>query len=446
MKEVVPLTKEVFEQMNKDYSKCKKNTILRHALSKNYIADVVRSEDKTSDIKFMFNVDIKTLPVCNQKQSGRCWIFAGLNVFREVIAKKCKIKEFELSQSYVAMYDKLEKVNYALESIIDLIDKDYDDRTLQFILQNGVGDGGQFDMLVNVVKKYGLMPKTAFDETSQSSKTYGNNSLLNANIRKFAYEAKEAYEKEGISKVRELQKDLMNKVYALLINCYGKPKDVFDFEYVDEDGKYHIEKGLTPHTFLDKYLGDSLDNYVSIINAPTSDKPFNQAYTIDYLGNVVEGNIIRHLNLPMERVKELIIASLKNGEVVWFGSDVGFYGTRTEGIWDDNLFDYMTPFDLDYKMDKGKALDYRGSAMNHAMVITGVNLDENGKATKWKIENSWGSENGEKGYYVMSSSWFDRYVYQAVVDKKYLSKEELEAYNSDIRILKPWDPMGTLAD
>ena len=428
-----------------DYKSDDKNKIIRHALSKNDLSLVVRSQDDIDDIDFNFDINIKTLPAANQKASGRCWIFAATNVLREMIAKELNLSNFELSQSYIAFYDRLEKVNYALEAVIDLIDKDYDDRTLTFILENGIGDGGQWDMFVNVVNKYGLCPKNVYPETATSSATRDTNQLINFNIRKFASDAKPIYEKKGVEGVRKAKRQLLKKIYFLLVDAYGVPPEKFDFEYTDAENKYHIEKGLSPLSFKEKYIGNRLDDYVSLINAPTQNKPFNKSFTVKYLGNVVGGKPVTHLNVEMKRLKQLILAQLKDNEIVWFGSDVGFYGDRRTGIWDDRLFDYKTPFDLDYKMNKGESLDYRASAMNHAMCITGVAL-RNGNPFKWKIENSWGSENGFSGYYIMSSSWFDQFVYQAVVNKKYLSEEELKAYKAKPIELKPWDPMGSLAD
>ena len=436
------------EQLNKnleEYSNCKKHKVLRHALVNNSLLAVSTSQDEIKDIDFNFSIDIKTLPATNQKASGRCWIFAATNFLREIIAKECNLSNFELSQSYVAFYDRLEKVNYTLEAVIELLDKDYDDRTLTFILQNGIGDGGQWDMFVNLVNKYGLCPKNAFPETATSSGTRETNSLINFNIRKFASVAKELYENQGLEAVRELKERVLKDVYFLLIDCYGVPPTKFDFEYVDKDDKYHLEEGFTPLSFKEKYIGDTLNEYISIINAPTKSKPFNKTYTVKYLGNVAGGKVVTHLNLPMERLKKLILAQLKDNTIVWFGSDVSFYGDRPNGVWDDRRFDTLTPFNLDWKMDKGESLDYRASQMNHAMCITGVNL-KNDRPTKWKIENSWGTDVAKAGYYIMSDSWFDQFVYQAVVNKKYLSEEELKALKEEPIMLKPWDPMGSLAD
>ncbi len=439
------IKKEYLKKQLKAYEKDEKNVILRHALTKNSIYELANSQDNAPEMDFNFDIDIKTLSATNQKASGRCWLFAATNVCREVIAQKLNLGSFELSQSYLAFYDRLEKANYLLEAVIELVDKDYDDRTLTFLLENGVGDGGQWDMFVNLVNKYGLCPKNVFPETYTSSATRETAQLINFNIRKFASEAKTIFEKSGLDAVKKAKGKLLDKFYALLTNAYGLIPEKFDFEYVDKEGNYHLEKGFTPLKFKEKYLGSSLDDYVSLINAPTKSKPFNKTYTIKYLGNVVGGKDVTHLNVSMDRMKELVIAQLKDNRIVWFGSDVGFFGDREEGTWDDGKFDLESNYGLSLIMDKGESLDYHASQMNHAMCITGVAFRDN-IPSKWKIENSWGSDRGRSGYYMMSASWFDQFVYQAVVDKQYLSKEELKALNGKPIVLKPWDPMGSLAD
>ena len=439
------IRKDYLKRQQKSYDKEKTNVILRHAMCNNSIYSLAKNQDNAQEMDFNFDINIKTLPAANQKASGRCWIFAATNVCREIIAKECNLDKFELSQSYLAFFDRLEKANYLLESVIELIEKDYDDRTLAFLLENGVGDGGQWDMFVNLVNKYGLCPKNVYPETNTSSATRETGQLINFNIRKFASNAKALYEKGGLLAVRKEKESLLNKFYVLLTNAYGLIPEKFDFEYTDKDGVYHIEKGFTPLSFKEKYIGKQLDNFISLINAPTKSKPFNKTYTIKYLGNVVGGKDVTHLNVSMERMKELILAQLKDDRIVWFGSDVGFYGDRDEGVWDDQKFDLDSPYGLNLLMDKGESLDYHASQMNHAMCITGVALKD-GVPTKWKIENSWGTDRAKAGYYMMSASWFDQFVYQAVVDKKYLSKEESKALGGRPIILKPWDPMGSLAD
>ena len=238
---------------------------------------------------------------------------------------------------------------------------------------------------------------------------------------------------------------MLEKAYKFLVSCYGPAPESFDFEYVDKDRKYHIETGLTPVSFRDKYVGNRLNDYVSIINAPTADKPFGRTYTVEYLGNVIGGNIIRHLNLDMAEFKKAILDQLSDGEIVWFGCDCGKYGERERKIWDDRSFDFELLSGLDLDMPKDVMLDYQFSRMNHAMVLTGVNIAPDGKPDRWKIENSWGSDGANGGYYIASDTWFDKFMYQAVVNKKYLAKYENAIETEPVR-LKPWDPMGSLAD
>ena len=428
-----------------DYQQDSKNSLVRHAISRNAVGSVVFEPNAVSAVAPHFSVEIKTLPVTDQKRSGHCWIFAGLNILRETIAKKCNIKNFELSQNYIALYDKIEKSNFALETCIQLCNCSPNERVFQFILNNPVSDGGQWDMFINLVKKYGVIPKEIFPETYQSSNTRETVFLVNAAIRSFASNACRLAKEGKNEEIRPLKDKVMKKIYMMFLNAFSVPPRTFDFEYTDEKDEFHIDANLTPIQFCEKYLGDEIYQYQSIINSPTEDKPFGKTFTIDYLGNVLEGKPIHHLNIKMNRIKELIIKQLSNGDVVWFGSDVSFYLLRDYFAWDDNSFDYKSAFDIDIEFEKGAMLDFRHSAMNHAMIITGVDL-KNGKPTKWKIENSWGDEVGEKGYYVMSDSWFNKFVYQAVILKKNLSQKELAASKQEPIHLYPWDPMGALAD
>ena len=441
------LSEGLYKSLKKNYQKDTKNGIVRHALSKHNINTIVFDDKNNIDVPYIFSKEVKTLPVCNQKASGICWIFAGLNVLREIIASKLNLKDFELSQNYIALYDKLEKSNYLLTCIIDLIDEKPNERVLMHLLCNGVSDGGQWDMFRNLVKKYGLVPKNAFNETFQSSNTSESNFIVNSYIRNFAAEASKLHKDGKDKEILLLKEKYMSNIYNLLVNCFGVVPSKFDFEYYDKDDKYHIEKDLTPKSFFDKYIGNEIDEYVSLINSPTKDKQFNKVFTISYLNNVVEGEPIKHLNVTMDRMKELIKAQIDDNSIVWFGSDVSFYrADRTSGIWDDLSYDYRSAFNIDLKFNKADMLDFHASVMNHAMCLTGYNQKEGQEINRWKVENSWGSEPGNKGYYIMSSSWFDSFVYQAVIKKKYLNEIELAAYNEKPIELDPWDPMGTLAD
>lgn len=440
-----PLDKETLSKLNQNYKDDKKNDVIRHALSKSKLLDIIYVNETNNEIENKFSIDIKTMRVCNQKQSGRCWIFAGLNILREIIGEKLNVEFFELSQNYIAFFDKLEKINFTMTAIMELLDKEHDDRVLMHLLTNAVSDGGQWDMFANLVKKYGIVPKSAMMETSQSSATANSNQLINSAIRNFASQASKLYKENKFDEILVLRNDILSKLYNLLTNCFGIVPNKFDLEYVDKDNNYHLIKNLTSLEFFNTYIGDEINKYHSITNSPTKDKPYLKTYTIKYLGNVIEGKKVTHLNLSMEDMKQLIINQLKDNKPVWFGSDVSFYRDRDTGVWDSKSYDYISTFGLDIKFDKGDMLDFFASAMNHAMVITGVNLVD-GKPTKWKIENSWGEDVGNKGYYIMSDDFFNRFVYQAVILEKYLTDEQLLALKQEPKEYAPWDPMGTLAN
>lgn len=417
---------------------------MMNALTKHNVKDVAFTNRGLEEAQFAFSVNVPTMEVTNQKQSGRCWIFAALNLFREEIAEKCNIEKFELSQNYIAFWDKFEKINFFYESMIELADRPLTDRLVIYLLDSGIGDGGQWNMLVNLVEKYGLVPKAAMQETFQSSHTRDMNRLINTLLRKGALDLRKAYS-EG-SDVMQVKEKCLLDAYRLLTMCFGVPPKSFDFEYTDKDDAYHIDRGLTPIEFAGKYTSLNLrSDYVGIINSPTEDKPFYQQITIDYLGNVAGAPPVTYLNLPMEEIKDLIVRQLQDGKPVWFGSDVGSMGERSMGIWSDKIYDFDGTLGIDFSMTKEERLNIRESAMNHAMVITGVNLDENGVPNRWKIENSWSDQNGEKGYYVMNAGWFDKFVYQAVIEKSYLDEKQLEALQTEPLHFMPWDPMGTLA-
>ncbi|MBE5808115.1 MAG: aminopeptidase [Clostridiales bacterium] len=440
-----PITNELLSAWSEDYSGSRERRLATLALSKADARAAAYSVGDSFAMARNFSVEIQTLPVTNQRRSGRCWLFAATNVLRERIAKKLNLEKFELSQSYLAFWDKFERANWFLESIIDTAHLPTSDRTVQFILTTGVHDGGQWEMFANIVRKYGVVPKDVYGETFQSSDTGSMNFILNRNLKADAVRLRGMIAAGAADDEVQAEKNAMlDRIYGFLASCYTEPPKVFDFEYVDKDKKYHVDRALTPVSFFEKYIGDLLDRTVSIINAPTEDKPFGKTYTIRYLGNVAGGNDVVHLNLDMAQFKAAIIRQLQDGKVVWFGSDVGKFGEREKGIWDDRSYDLSLLSGLDLDISKADGLDYWFSAMDHAMVLTGVNLVD-GRPTRWKIENSWGDESGDDGYYVCSDSWFDQYVYQAAVEREYLGDAARLAEQPPVE-LDPWDPMGTLAN
>ena len=435
------ITKKQLQELKKGFLADKKAKVVANALVKNDLTTISRVFEAESNNPNIFSIDIKTMPVTNQKSSGRCWIFSAMNVLREIIAKKYNIKEFELSQNYVAFYDKLEKCNWFMECIVKEKDAPLSSHENRFLLETAVSDGGQWNMLLSLVKKYGICPKSAMPETYQSSNTWNMNNLLNTRLRKFASDVHKAKDTD----IEELRNKCLEDCYKVIVACFGMPPEKFTFEYYDKKDKYHAEYDVTPLSFYKDYLAFELDDYVSVINGPTSDKPYYQTYSVKHLGNVVAGEKICLLNLPLEEFKEATLKQMKDGNLVWFGCDCGKDGDRKSGLWDDNQYDYEGTFDIDLSMSKEEMLDTRHSAMNHAMVLTGVNLVKN-KPNRWKIENSWGDEIANKGYFIASDTWFDKYMYVVAINKKYLSKKALSALKKAPVELEPWDPFGTLAD
>jgi bleomycin hydrolase len=418
---------------------------LQRAVMNNGINATSESTAAKAKMAQTFSIDLHAEKVSNQKQSGRCWMFAALNTMRRSLADQFNLKDFELSQNYTFFWDKFEKSNYFYENILATADEPTSSRKVAFLLTTPQQDGGQWDMLTALIDKYGIVPKYAMPETYSSNKSSELNGLLNLKLRKDAVTLRQmVQDKASDADISAAREKMLGEVYRILAYTLGEPPVEFDFEYRDDNKKYHIDQHLTPKAFFDKYVGWDLDDYQSIINAPTDDKPYDQLYTVEMLGNVVGGRQVRHLNLNIDDFKQLAIKQLENGEAVWFGSDVGQSSDRQIGIMDTAIYDKDALFDVDFSLTKAQRLDYAESLMTHAMVITGVDLVA-GKPTKWKVENSWGDKVGEKGYFVMSDAWFDEFVYQIVINKKYLSDTQQAITKKDPKVLAPWDPMGALA-
>ncbi len=393
-----------------------------------------------------FSLTLKQGAITSQKQSGRCWLFAAMNVMRARIIQKCNLDTFELSQNYMMFWDKLEKSNWFLENILDTLEEESESRLLSFLLSDPLGDGGQWDMMANLVNKYGVVPKYSMPETTVSSSTREMNRVLTELLRGYACSLrKEAQAGAGRDTLEQSKTDMLNNIYRVLCICLGEPPRTVNMEVRDKEGNFIQEYDMTPQDFFKKYVDMDLHDYISLINAPTADKPFYHRYTVKMLGNVKEGAPVCYINLPIEELKAAAIAQLKAGEPVWFGCDMGPRINRDTGVMDLDIYDFKDILQIDLSMSKAERLDYGQSKMTHAMVFQGVNLAPDGKPTRWRVENSWGEDAGKKGYYVMSDDWFSEYMYQVVVNKKYLTKEQLAVLDTETIMLNPWDPMGSLA-
>ena len=440
------ISQEQLQNFQADLDKREGHEVNERAVTKNGILSV--SADYRSEVAMdrVFSIDIDTGKVADQKRSGRCWMFAALNTMRHSMREKLHMKDdFELSQNYTFFWDKLEKSNYFLENVLQTAELPTSDRKVTWLMQTPQQDGGQWDMLVALIQKYGVVPQTVMPETFNSSNSMEINKQLNLKLRKDAVELRELVAaNKSDADIQKAKEKMLNEIYRMLAYTFGEPPANFDFEYRDTENNYHRIENITPQEFFKKYVGWNLDDYVSIINAPTADKPFNHMYTVEMLGNVLGGRQVRHLNLDMQTFRKVAIEQLKHGESVWFGSDVGQESDRKKGIMDTNLYHQDELFDVDFSMSKAERLDYGESMMTHAMVLTGVDLVD-GQPTKWKVENSWGDKVGEKGFFVMSDDWMEEFCYQIVVNKKYLPKDLQEILKEEPTVLAPWDPMGALA-
>ncbi|HFR3154646.1 aminopeptidase C [Streptococcus suis] len=417
-----------------------------NAVSHNGLLKSLETRQSAIDNDYVFSIDLTKDAVSNQKASGRCWMFAALNTFRHKLISDFKLENFELSQAHTFFWDKYEKSNRFLEQIIATADQEIGSRKVKFLLDTPQQDGGQWDMVVALFEKYGVVPKSVYPESISSSASRELNQYLNKLLRQDAQILRDLLAKGASPEEVQTQKEnLLQEIFNFLAVNLGLPPRSFDFAYRDKDNVYHRDTNVTPQAFYEKYVGLKLSDYVSIINAPTTDKPYNKSYTVELLGNVVGAPAVRYLNVEMNRFKELAIAQLKSGESVWFGSDVGQSSNRQTGIMATNTYDFSSGLGIHFHQDKAGRLDYSESLMTHAMVLTGVDLDDNEQPLKWKVENSWGDKVGDKGYFVASDSWMDEYTYQIVVRKEFLTQEELAAYQAQPQVLAPWDPMGALA-
>ncbi|MFX3644288.1 aminopeptidase C [Streptococcus suis] len=417
-----------------------------NAMSHNGLLKSLETRQSAIDNDYVFSIDLTKDAVSNQKASGRCWMFAALNTFRHKLISDFKLENFELSQAHTFFWDKYEKSNWFLEQIIATADQEIGSRKVKFLLDTPQQDGGQWDMVVALFEKYGVVPKSVYPESISSSASRELNQYLNKLLRQDAQILRDLLAKGASPEEVQTQKEnLLQEIFNFLAVNLGLPPRSFDFAYRDKENVYHRDTNVTPQAFYEKYVGLKLSDYVSIINAPTTDKPYNKSYTVELLGNVVGAPAVRYLNVEMNRFKELAIAQLKAGESVWFGSDVGQSSNRQTGIMATNTYDFSSGLGIHFHQDKAGRLDYSESLMTHAMVLTGVDLDDNEQPLKWKVENSWGDKVGDKGYFVASDSWMDEYTYQIVVRKEFLTPEELAAYQAQPQVLAPWDPMGALA-
>jgi len=423
-----------------------RNTLAMNAVTRSGIGPVAIRREVLARTDHTYSHWIQTPEATNQKASGRCWLFAGLNTLRLKAMQRLGLESFELSQAYLMFWDKVEKANYFYENILATLDEPLDGRLLMWLLAQPLSDAGQWDMLVNLIEKYGVVPKAVMPESFSSSASAHMNGVLTARLRADARQLRAmAADGATVDDLRVAKAEMMSRFYGMVVIHLGPPPMQFHWEWRDKDEVFHRHGEITPQAFFRTYVGVDFADYVCLINAPTDDKPFNRLYTVQYLGNIVGGYPVRYLNVPVDVIKRAAAQSIAEGEAVWFGADVGKQWAREEGILHDALYDYGLVIGIPDGLDKAARLDYGESKMNHAMVFTGVDIDDDGNPTKWRVENSGGTEMGDKGFMTMSDGWFSEYLYEVVVHRRYLDDQVLAVLEQEPIVLPPWDPMGALA-
>ncbi len=419
--------------------------LAQNAVTQTPLDDVALNRGVITSTDHSFSHLLDDWAVTNQKKSGRCWMFAGLNLLRVGAMKKMKLKEFELSQNHTLFFDKLERANYFLEAIIETAGRPVDDRTVAFLLDRPLEDGGQWNMFVNVVKKHGLVPKAFMPESESSSNTRRMNGLLLAKLRQGAMELRDLRAGGApMEAVRAAKEEILKVIYRMLSIHLGTPPHVIEWQWNDKDKTFHRDGAMTPHQFAQKYVELPLDEYVCLVHDPRPSSPVGRTFTVKFLGNVVGGQIVKYLNVEIDIMKQIAMKTVMDGEPVWFGCDVGKMMRRDLGIWDAALFDYEAVYGTSFDLDKAARLQYHQTLMTHAMLFTGVDVAD-GKPRRWRVENSWGDESGKQGFFVMNDSWFAEHMLEIAARKSYLPDELAEAVELEPIVLPPWDPMGSLA-
>ena len=382
----------------------------------------------------------------SQKKSGRCWLFSSLNFLRSRARESLGIKNFEFSQSYVFFWDKFERANWFLTDIIATSDEPVDGRLVQFLLGDVLGDGGQWDMAVSVYMKYGLVPKEVMPESEASTNSRPMNARLRAVLHIGALRLREAIAAGASAEEVDTQRrKILADVWKILVVCLGEPPVRFNWQWRDDEGNFHRDGEITPHEFYERHVGVDLSEYICLVDDPRPENPKGSMETVEHLGNVVGGRPIRYLNAPVEEIKRIAAAQIAAGEAVWFGADVSQPYDRGLGFFVTGIHDYDGLFDVDFSSTKLERVRSGESAMDHAMLFAGVDLDEAGQPRAWRVENSWGDEPGDSGFFTMDDQWFTDNVFEVVVPKSALPEDLAAAVDSEPIVLPAWDPMGTLA-
>ncbi|WP_346712735.1 C1 family peptidase [Mediterranea massiliensis] len=435
------ISPDMLGQIRQTYQGTASDKALRNAIGNNSIRNLALNQENMQDMDTHFSVRVNSKGITDQQSSGRCWLFTGLNVMRAKAIAKYGMPAFEFSEIYPFFWDQLEKSNLFLQGIIDTSDKPLEDKTVQWLFQHPLSDGGTFTGVADIVGKYGLVPKEAMPETNSSNNTSQMAELISLKLKEYGLQLRELGTNGAKRSVMlEEKTKMLGTIYRMLVLNLGVPPTEFDFVRKDAQGNPVETEHHTPMSFLEKY-GDKnlLTNYVMLMNDPS--REYYKCYEIDYDRHRYDGKNWTYINLPVADIKEMAIASLKDSTMMYFSCDVGKFLNSKRGLLDVNNYDYESLMGTTFGMDKKQRIQTFSSGSSHAMTLMAVDLDKDGKPLKWMVENSWGPQAGYQGHLIMTDRWFDEYMFRLVVETKYVPEKVKELLKQKPIRLPAWDPM-----
>ena len=432
------ISPEMLAQISATYEDNGYDRAISNALAGTSISVLALNADNAAMIDTHFSDRVKTKGITDQKSSGRCWLFTGLNVLRAKMIDKYDLPGMEFSQNYLFFYDQLEKANLFLQGVIDTRKLPFEDRQVDWLFSNPLSDGGQFTGVSNLITKYGLVPAEAMPETYQANNTSQMANLLKLKLREFGLELRAASTARP-AELQEMKVRQLSEIYRILALCLGEPVREFEWTRCDRDNNIVSRATYTPMSFYQEFIGEDLENnYVMIMNDPT--REYGKVYEIDYDRHVYDGHNWLYINLPVERIKEMAISSIKDNVAMYFSCDVGKFYNSKKGTLDIANFDYASLMGVTFGMDKKQRVQTHASGSSHAMTLIAVDIVD-GEPVKWMVENSWGPSSGYKGCLIMTDEWFDEYMFRLVVEKKYVPEDILKMLDQEPVMLPAWDPM-----
>ena len=436
------ITKQMLQQIEKQNVPTASDRALRNALAANAIDALAKNQQNAGALDTYFNIETKKQSITNQKSSGRCWMFSGMNVLRANFAKRTDSLKVTFSQDYLFFYDQLEKANLMLQGVIDTGKKPIDDQRVQFFFHHPLNDGGTFCGVADLTEKYGLVPTEVQPETYSAESTSRMSRIISSKLREQGLELRKMVNEGKKAKdIQQRKTEMLSEIYHMLVITLGEPVKEFTYAFRDKNGKALTPvKTYTPQSFYQEVVGEKLNGtFIMVMNDPR--REYYKTYEVEYDRHTYDGHNWKYLNLPMEDIEQLAIASLKDGRKLYSSYDVGKQLDRKRGFADTENFDYESLFGTTFGMNKAERISTFDSGSTHAMTLTAVDLDADGKPLKWKVENSWGSDSGHQGCIIMTARWFREYMFRLVVDKKYVSEKLLKDYDQKPIMVMPEDPL-----